>query len=372
MFHNLWVVGLAIACWLEAFLWLARVAVSSEVKPTTNAVSTHTERNSNLKTNMILWAARLAHKESEQFQWSPNAALGQGEDKEAINVLPRFALWSPVIPSGMVFIPAKVETAMVHNGTTTQVFVADFYMDEVEVTLALWNKVANWGKNNNYPDIPVISAEPVNVCRTNHPATRVSWYDSVKWCNARSELEGLIPVYYTDRTKIQVYRSAQLDINDECVSRAANGYRLPTEVEWELASRGGLKEKFYPWGDDFLDGMLANYWKSGDPFDNGTTPVGYYDGHQVIQGSTNGVLDMANGFGLYDMAGNVAEWCWEKYYDPVETRKIGKTKAPVIYRIVRGGSWRSKEQYQLLCGYRDYAAADLRRDDLGFRTVRRR
>ncbi len=109
------------------------------------------------------------------------------------------------------------------------------------------------------------------------------------------------------------------------------GYRLPTEYEWEKAARGNTGWD-YPWGDN-IDGSRANYWNSGDPFDNGTTPVGYYDGsnHSGFQ-----TTDSPSPFGAYDMVGNVWDWTDSFYGDSYAN-----------FRVQRGGSWYNINPYYL-------------------------
>src|ERR1019366_856521 len=178
---------------------------------------------------------------------------------------------------------------------------------------------------------------------TNHPVNTLNWYDMVKWCNARSQQAGLTPVYYTDAGLTQVYTSGEVTVY---VNWAAKGYRLLTEAEWEKAARGGLSGQRFPWGNSIsesqanyygatgsysydlgLNGYNAAFATGGYPY---TSPVGYF---------------AANGYGLYDMAGNVFEWCWDWYAAPTHppgSPYLGGTDprgpvGPLIFRVLRGG-----------------------------------
>ncbi|MBU0678172.1 MAG: formylglycine-generating enzyme family protein [Verrucomicrobia bacterium] len=259
--------------------------------------------------------------------------------------------------------------------------VSSFYIQRIEVSWWLWNEVWYWGLSHGYPDLPAGEVIGTSLVRSNHPVVEVSWHDAVKWCNARSEKENLEPVYYKWSIFIDenVYRTGTYDIQTDYVRWDANGYRLPTEAEWEKAARGGLTRHYYPWrsfGGDYsvhIDGSKANYFNSYDPFTY-TTPCGYYKGGQEIGGLEPEGIDMANGFGLYDMAGNVSEHVWDRYDPTHNYYTTGPTNDPrgIGYgelRLNKGGSW--DDHYSLLmCGDHHFANPTNRQTTVGFRCVR--
>jgi formylglycine-generating enzyme required for sulfatase activity len=186
-------------------------------------------------------------------------------------------------------------------------------MDKWEVSIELWESVRAWGNTHGYDLVAGGSSG------AKHPVHSVNWYDVVKWNNARSEKEGKVPAYYEDGAMIQVYRSGE---KAPAGVKWDAGYRLPTEAEWEKAARGGVAGKLYPWGTDEIDPTLANY---GDSKKGGTTPVGSYG---------------ANGYGLYDMAGNVWEWTWDWYGEYAQTAQTDpRGPSSGSLRVIRGGSW---------------------------------
>jgi formylglycine-generating enzyme required for sulfatase activity len=169
------------------------------------------------------------------------------------------------------------------------VTVGPFKLENHETSYAQWNDVYAWAINHGYSFDHTGRNGGVDI-GTNQPVSFVSWWDVVKWLNARSEKEGRNPAYFTDATQATVYRNGSISLTNATVKWSASGYRLPTDAEWEWASRGGLVGKTYPWGD-VLDTSMAN-------FNLGTTAsIGNY---------------AANGYGLYDMAGNVWEWTWDR------------------------------------------------------------
>lgn len=243
--------------------------------------------------------------------------------------------------------------------------------------------------------------------KTNFPGIAVTWYGALALCNYLSDRQGLA-------------RAVDFRPTNWSIDVSAPGYRLPTEAEWEKACRGGNPGTHFPWPDDStqgtniyaysIDPVKANYsdirysmagtnhpahpWYSEAVR---TTPVGYYDGAQVVTNLSTNVLycgadfgttnDMANGYGLYDMAGNVYEWChdyqgtfWYTNAAAIGPDPTGPAAEESYFtqRVARGGGWttyfitEAPDPSFQRCSFRNasYPAA-YADSQLGFRVARR-
>ena len=326
----------------------------------------------------------------KKFSWDAGADLNGIYTKE---LRIRIIADDDAVPEGMCKIPAGSFSMGDHYNAggsyerpVHDVYISTFFMDKYEVSNEKMREVMQWAYDNgkisatastvrnaegnqqelldldsSYCQISFSSGIfSVDTGKTNFPCIEITWYGSQAYCNYKSDMEGL---------------NRCIDFSDWSCNWSSNGYRLPTEAEWEKAARGGLSSNYFPWASSggsygsHIDGSKANYWDSGDPWDNATTPCGYYDGNQTPAG-----VDMANGYGLYDMAGNVWEWnndwfssSWYSQAGSTNANTRGPTSGSD--RVFRGGSWSSDAVYTR-CAYRYLSTPDFSYYYIGFRCVR--
>jgi len=230
-----------------------------------------------------------------------------------------------------------------------QVTVSTFYMGKYEVT------------QKEYQEI--MGSNPSVFKGDNLPVENVSWYDAVEYCNKRSQKEGLTPAYAINKNQKDLNN---ININDNVKwtvmwNRSANGYRLPSEAEWEYACRAGTTTPFCT-GDNITTSQ-ANY-NGRYPYNNNDKGISYKKPLPV--GSFE-----PNAWGLYDMHGNIWEWCWDWYN--VDFSNEAKTDPMGAFsgagRVVRGGSWAAPAEYARSAS-RVPNYPNRRYNYLGFRLVR--
>ena len=225
---------------------------------------------------------------------------------------------TPTAPTGLALVTGGTLPATSELGAVP---VNTFYIGKTEVTWGEWQTVRTWAVANGYTDLANVGGGAGD----GYPVAHANWYDVVKWCNARSEKEGKTPVYMVDGV---VYRNGE--VTNPVVGASANGYRLPSEAEWEFAARGGTQTNSYSY--------------SGG---NNLSAVGWYDqnagriAHEVGKKA-------ANELGIFDMSGNMYEWTGDLY--------LG---GEALYRVLRGGDWNDSAE-GCAVAYRNYNSPENR------------
>jgi len=256
-------------------------------------------------------------------------------------------------PTGFVYVQGGIFKMGDHfnEGDSNElplhfVEVSDFYIGATEVTQAEW---ASYMPAENWSSYGV---------GDDYPAYYVSWYEIMVYCNKRSIAEGITPCYEIGSSINPddwgtIPTSTNSTWNAAICNWSANGYRLPTEAEWEYASRGGIHnaDNYHYSGSDTIDNVAWYSSNSG----SSTHPVG---------------TKASNQLGIYDMSGNLWEWCWDwygLYTSDAQIDPYGPTTGS--YRVVRGGCWVDYAGYCRVA-YRDFADPNYSNFFIGFRLSR--
>ncbi|GHV88327.1 hypothetical protein AGMMS50267_06870 [Spirochaetia bacterium] len=279
--------------------------------------------------------------------------------------------------------------------------ISPFTMAKYETTYQLWKEVYDWAVSSDRGTAQYTFANPgweghemagrtpgtgttneshgwTAAQKASRPVTFITWRDAIVWCNAYSEISGLTPAYYlagttnfSDRSKVLRVSTnntsgVETAADTVVVNANATGYRLPTEAEWEYAARGGNQGNATNWG--------YTYAGSGTVGD-----VAWYNPNSYDLTDTNkdwGVHPVgtkpANLAGLFDMSGNVGEFCYDWYESSINTGTVTNPAGPAAgtFRVGRGGTWHSDET-SCTVYYRDYFRPWYRIETVGFRLVRR-
>lgn len=278
--------------------------------------------------------------EQSQQSTPPPSSSQQGQEEQ------------PQIPENFILVEGGTfsmgspdsEAWRSDDETQHTVTVSDFYMSAFEVTQAEYQAV--------------IGSNPSAFSGENLPVETVSWLDAIAYCNARSELEGLEPAYTVEGQTVTW-------------NRGANGYRLPTEAEWEYACRAGTETPFNT--ETSISAEESNYWGHypyliEDNYFNQSnleTRPGVYRETTVAVGSFQ-----PNAWGFYDMHGNVGEWVWDYYGNyPTEAQTDPVGPDSGVLRVNRGGGWNDFAK-NLRSAYRATLPQDSAVFNVGFRLVR--
>lgn len=225
---------------------------------------------------------------------------------------------SQVKPDNLVLVKGGTFMSTKSNYYGKGTIISNFYIGKYEVTQKEWGEI--------------MGSNPSQFRGDNLPVEMVSWYDCVEYCNKRSIKEGFKPYYNIDKNKKDLDNKNN---NDDIkwtvtINEGTNGYRLPTEAEWEYAAGGGQISKSYKYSGSNNSDEVAWYWRNaGDKELSGDW------NWPAIESNNNKTKPIggkkSNELGLYDMSGNVREWCWDWYK--------GLDISSVSTRVCKGGGW---------------------------------
>jgi formylglycine-generating enzyme required for sulfatase activity len=273
-----------------------------------------------------------------------------------------FTVTVPTVPSGYT----NAGTSSLRKGVFVEgrsVTIDSFVMAKYETTQDLWFTVQAWALGHGYYFQNPKSKAPIEADRYK-PAAGISWRDAIVWCNAYSEMTGREPVYTCEGTVIRDSRNANTAACDGAeMNKTKTGFRLPTEAEREFAARGG---------DPGLGDWLYMYAGSNNPDE-----VAWHHGNAAYQTRAVGTKT-ANRLGVYDLSGNVQEWCWDWMNwtadvtpeTPADGAAYSKTAPPANQKAFNGGGVGSNTTMSCVT-YRWGYSPDYKDNYIGFRVARK-
>lgn len=318
-----------------------------------------------------------------------NTTNHRGDDTRAVALLVRSASAMVLIPAGSFQMGDNLGDGPSSETPVHTVGLSSYHVDADEVTNQQYVDGLNWA-NSQGNLITVVAGEVrpyggqagYSYCdlttkstysqiswggahffarggKENYPVVMVSWYGAAAYANWRSAMQGR-PLCY--------------DVSTWSCDFGATGYRLPTEAEWENAARGGADGKRFPWTDsNTIQHARANYKSTTDVLYDTSPTRGYHPTFNTgVRPFTSPVGYFAsNGYGLYDMAGNVYEWCNDWYSGTYYASSPGSNPTGPetgSWRVYRGGCWDSPAR-NCRCAFRYNGAMNFRGNALGFRLV---